>query len=447
LLSQKIINRLSSLFDDKLFRRLLKNASWLSGATFVAGVLGFFSYAITARVLGPASFGIIVVVMTYVTVVDRLLNFQSWQVLIKNGANALKEDDTDRFRRLVKFAALLDLLSAILSTIIAMSLAGVVGAIIGWSEHEVGLAIIYSVTILFHLSGMPTAVLRLYDRFQILAKQKIIMASFNLVGVITVWLLNGNLQAFLLAFALSNIVGNAYLLLMGWLQLKYKSITNIWSSSLSGVRKSEPGIIQFVFYTNVESSVKIIRDFDIFLIKIISSPEAVGLYLMARKIAEAMHMFADSFFHAIYPEYTKLLAAREIIALKNLLKKSSITVGGASVSMWIVFIVLGPLVIPLLFGLAFTKIYLLSVICLIGSVVWAFSQPVAPILYALGHSRDVFMIHILTAITYILLVWWLVNSYDVLGASIAYALFFVLWGGTTSSVTLRRLSSFSWRLK
>ena len=270
------------------------------------------------------------------------------------------------------------------------------------------------------------------------------MATFNLLGVTAAWLLNGEPLHFLLAFALSNIAGNLYLLAMGWWQLNRQKITGVWSAPFADLQHSEPGIWRFVIYTNIESSVKIIRDLDVFLIKIFLSAEAVGLYTMARRIAEALHMIVDSFFHAIYPEFSKMIAMRDIAALRRLVKQSSLSVGAAATILWLGFLVLGPWLVPTIFGTSFTQAYTLAVICMLGNVIWAFSQPVSPILYNLGKARDVFVITTTMATLYILTLIALTSGFGVVGASIAYAGYFLAWSIITVVVTKYRLNAHKW---
>ncbi len=444
MLMKKAMQAIASWFDDHIYLRLLKNASWLTGATFIAGLLGLASITLTARALGATEFGVLIMVMTYATIVDRLFNFQSWQFLIKNGAEALEQNDRSRFRRQVKFSALLDAVSSILSTLVALGFAGIAGLLVGWSDYEINLAMIYSLTILFHLSGMPTGVLRLFNQFQTLAAQKVLMATFNLLGVITAWLLNGEPLHFLLAFALSNIAGNLYLLTMGWRQLNQQRITDVWSTSLTGLQRKEPRIWRFVIYTNVENSAKIIRDLDVFLIKIFLSAEAVGLYALGRRIAEALHMIVDSFFHAIYPEFSKIIALRDMPALRLLVKKASLSVGAAAIFVWLGFISIGPWLIPFVFGPSFAPSYTLAAICMLGSVVWAFSIPISPILYNLGKARDAFVLTLTSIMLYFLALVALTAGLGVTGASVAYTSYFLIWGILTAIVTRYHLNTHKW---
>lgn len=442
------VNRLiSSWFNDSTFIRLIKNASWLSFGTILSGLMGFASIALTARGIGPADFGILVMIMTYAGIVDRLLNFQSWQFLIRNGADALEKNDIVRFQRQVKFSALLDSVSSSLSTIVAVSFAGIAGLFIGWSEHEINLAMAYSITIFFHLSGMPTGVLRLFNQFRAIAVQKIFMAAITLCSIIIAWLYNGNLQHFLLAFALSNIIGNLILLIMGWSQLKFQKILNIWSTPLSGLQSTEPGIWHFVFYSNIESSVKIIRDLDVFLIKIILSSEAVGLYSMARRFADALVMLVDPFYHAVYPEFSKLVASRDKLSLFRLLKKSSLSVGAVASLVWILFLFLGEWIANIVYGTNSDEVSILAALCMIGSVIWAFSQTLTPVLYNMGRAKVLFKIHLVSAILYIIILTPFTMVLGIYGSGIAYALFFITWCMLMFVATRHSMRSLQWEIQ
>ncbi len=92
------LNTLYRWFKDEGFRLLFKNAGTLLSGNMIAWILGLITFAITARILGPTQFGIFVLITTYVTIVDKILNFQSWQALIKYGAEVLEKKNNDSFK-------------------------------------------------------------------------------------------------------------------------------------------------------------------------------------------------------------------------------------------------------------------------------------------------------------------------------------------------------------
>ena len=185
----KNLGRPSHWLKDDLLTRLFKNAAVLFGGNMLASLLGFASLALTARALGVERFGFLVLITTYVAIVDNLVNFQSWQAIIKYGADALEQIHEEDFKSLIKIGFLLDATTAVLATILAASGAWFVGQWRGWDEEIVIMAAMYSFTILFHISGTPTAILRLFDKFNterfepLDFRQRLLFSLPALVGV------------------------------------------------------------------------------------------------------------------------------------------------------------------------------------------------------------------------------------------------------------------------
>ena len=104
---------------DEILRRLLRNAGLLLFGQTTASVLNLIAVAVTARALGPEGFGLLATIQAYAMVWDRLANFQSFEVLIKFGAELLHQVRIDSFKSLVKFTLILDGSSAVAGALLA----------------------------------------------------------------------------------------------------------------------------------------------------------------------------------------------------------------------------------------------------------------------------------------------------------------------------------------
>lgn len=167
---------------DDLFRRLLKNSSQLLGGSIAKSALGFGAVLLAARGLGPEKYGFLALIQAYVTIIDKLVNFQSWQALIKYGADTLEENDPTNFKKLIKFRTFLDAGSALLGTLVAIGVGWVLGV---WGAHSpqfTWLMMGYSGVVLFNLIGTPKAILRLFDRFDVAAIQQVAAGVLRLGG-------------------------------------------------------------------------------------------------------------------------------------------------------------------------------------------------------------------------------------------------------------------------
>jgi O-antigen/teichoic acid export membrane protein len=211
---------------DGLLRKLFKNSAILFSGNIVSSIIGLVSLAITARALGVEQFGYLVLISTYVLIVDKLVNFQSWQAIIKYGADALEHNKKNDFKSLLKFGFILDIGTAVLGTLLAASAAWFIGSWIGWKDEHKLMAAAYSFTILFHISGTPIAILRLFDQFKKTSIQQVYASVFKLVGVTIAFILDAGLWGFLLVWALTDILGKILLVYYARKELITRKIPN-----------------------------------------------------------------------------------------------------------------------------------------------------------------------------------------------------------------------------
>src|SRR3546814_17742117 len=81
---------------DAPLRTRLVNIAHLMSGNLASGLISLAAIALTARALGPASYGILALAIAYVRVVERLVTFQSWQPLIKYGAEVTDPEQIGR---------------------------------------------------------------------------------------------------------------------------------------------------------------------------------------------------------------------------------------------------------------------------------------------------------------------------------------------------------------
>ena len=160
-------------------KKVFKNAGILAGGDIISAILGIFSFGILARSLGVNSLGLFTVVVTYVTLIDKFVNFQSWQSLIKY-CDKIKNDKT-KFDKLLSFGLFIDLISAFVAFIISFFLCEFISLFFDWNPQTINLIKIFSFVILFNIEGTPTAIFRIANKFIIFSKKTIIIALIKLI--------------------------------------------------------------------------------------------------------------------------------------------------------------------------------------------------------------------------------------------------------------------------
>jgi O-antigen/teichoic acid export membrane protein len=199
-----------------------------------------------------------------------------------------------------------------------------------------------------------------------------------------------------------------------------------------------------VFWTNIESSVKILREIDVFIIKLLLSLEAVGLYFAARKISDSVIVATSPIYYAIYPELARFAALNDYRAMRRLIWRSSMIVTAAAASVCVVFLLFGESFLALVVGDAYRSAYSVTALCLFGALVWAAVQALSPAIFSLGMVRSAFTIHIVTACVYIATLAPAIKIGGLAGAGAAYSFLFILWGGMAAfilAVEFRRIES------
>ena len=92
----------------------------------------------------------------------------------------------------IKIGTILDVSTAILGGIIAILIAPTLGKIFNWSNELIICSQIFSITIFSHFSGTPTAILRILNKFNLVAIQKFITAAVKLIVLLIIYFVKNN---------------------------------------------------------------------------------------------------------------------------------------------------------------------------------------------------------------------------------------------------------------
>jgi len=423
-----IRRRVPAWFDDDVFRRLFVNAGKLLSANAVAAGLGLVTTVLTARALGPQNYGILALVLVYQLTVGKLVTFNAWQAIIKFGSETPHADDRTGLRQLVKFGFTLDIVSALVGTVLAMALAGPVVGLLGWDPSVRPLLVLYSVLILFSLSGTPIGVLRLFNRFDLLSYTAVLGAVVRLAGVAWCLLTRQTLYGFVLTYLITGAIGELYQLVASLWVLRKQNVSGIIHQPMRDIRGRFPGIVDYVWTTNVNSTIRMMsREADELVIAALTTPVALGLFKVAKQFALVLPRFLDPLYQSLYPELTRLWAADRKEAFLSLIERTTLLVGGVATVGWVGFILLGSPLTTWTVGAAYSQAYVPAVVYLLALVValWAFA--LQPAMLAVGMPRNSFKAQAAATTLYFVILLPAVQFLGVTGAALAYVLYYLLW--------------------
>lgn len=422
--------RVSGWFRDDLFRRLFLNAGKLLSANIIAAILGLVATILVARALGPESYGVLALLLVYVQTIGTLISFNVWQAFIKYGSEALQANDRVGLCQLIKFGFLLDIGSAIVGTVVAIVLSQFVIAMLGWDSAVQPFLVLYSLLLLFALNGTPTGVLRLFDRFDLLSYTAVLTMSARLTGVVWCLLTRQNLYGFVLCYLIANIFGQLYQICAALLVLRKHNVGRIVFRSLKCFRQRFPGIWDYVWTTNINSTIRMLsRLTDEFVVAALTSPAALGLYKIAKQFSLILSMLVDSCYQSIYPELSRLWAAGNARSFISLVKRTSLLIGGIVLCGWLGFIIFGQWLIVLTVGPAFQEAYSVIVVYMFALVIAACTFSFTPSMLAIGLPKNALKALIASTGVYIVMLPLFVNALGIMGASVSYVGFYFVWSG------------------
>ncbi len=372
-------------FTDGIFRRIFKNAGLMLTGRVTTGLLSLGTLSLAAQGLGVEQFGILILIQTYVLVITALTTFQSWQAVIKYGADCLEGDDTASLQGLVKFTTLLDVAGVVFGSFVGYFAAPYIGPYVGWSDEVISYAQPFSFLVLFTMVATPTGLLRLYDRFDLLAVHTVVTPAVRFIGVGIAAFLSAPFWAYLLAYFIGGVAGGLYLLFLGWREFCRDGRHKGLDFSLRGLTKPHGGIWKFSIFSNLHASLQVVtQHMSTFLVGIVAGPAPAGLFKVGRDVATALTKPAELLNQSIYPEFARLGSRGSWDQFTYLILRGGALAAGAGTALLALAFLFGDPFLVFFFGAPFADAYLALVLLVASAVITISGFPMEPAIYAMG---------------------------------------------------------------
>ncbi len=418
---------LRSVFRDDILRRMLRNVSYLLGGTAGSSFLGLLALALTARALGPELLGVLALIQAYNRLVDRA-RLECWQALIKYGADALENERFDDFRSLLKFGVLLDVSGALFASLFAAFGVYAAGSWFGWSPETTQMASLFSIVILFRATSMPTAVLRLYNRFGIVAAQDVATSAVRLLLVGVAYVAGAGLWAFLLITMGTQILSGVIVTVAGWYVLSREGHRGFLASSCKGITQRCPGIWGFIWSLNLGNLArKSTRELDTLFVGAVVDPAAAGLYHVAKRLGEMLLLAGVPIQQVVYPDIARMWARDEAARFRRTVMQVNVGSGALAVAVLGVIVFHAELLIKLTVGAQFSPAAGPLVLQTLGVSIFLFGIALRPALFSMGLQMKFLQIVTLSTACFYGTLLLGVPAIGIYGASLAHIVYNLVW--------------------
>lgn len=293
---------------DGFWKNLLKNSLWAFLGESIASFIGLIITIILIKKLGSDKYGILVLAQSYMLIMDAVINVQSWKSVIQFGQKSLVKKDYKNLNSYIKLGTILDMSTAVLCCIISFFFPLFLGSIFSWSNEMILCCEIFSITIISHFSGTPTAILRIYDKFHLVALQKFISAIIKLFSLFIVLFYFNETSLILITiiYCITDVIGNLLLVIFAILVLKRKTqIKTIIKSKLPDDRQK---FISFTLWGTLSEIVDVpVNYFDMFIVSLLGT-DYVAVFKVFKQIVAILQKITSPLQQAIMPQFSELKA-------------------------------------------------------------------------------------------------------------------------------------------
>lgn len=404
-----------------ILRRVVANAGMLLGGRTVNAVLSLAYMAIAARALSVSDLGVLVLIQAFAQFLGEVVKFQSWQSILQYGALPVAEGRTKDFQRVLRFTLVLDMASTALGMAV-----GVVGAILfagrlGWSQAEAPAAALYMITIAFMVSATPLGLLRLFDRFDVLARQAALIALIRVIGSGVALLLHAPMEGFLLAWAVGTVGSWLYLAGSAYAELRTRGLLEdfSWRGPLA---HGMPGAWSFAWNTNLTSTLDVaFTHVATLMVGALVGPSQAAFWRVGRQVADAIAKPAKLLTPALYPELARLKAEARLTAMWRLARNVGLLAGGVGMVLLAASVFAGPALLGLVMGKGFAPAAEVMTWQVAAAVIGVFALPLEPMLISLGKPGRAVRVRLIVSAAFLAILPFLVTRFGLIGAGAGLA--------------------------
>jgi len=406
-------------FSDGAFRTMLRNAAYLGSGSAVSALFGLIALSCAGKGMSPELFGALVVIQAYAKAVSDFIKFQTWQFVVQFGTPALEKQNIQRFRDVISFSFALDIASGAIAVLGGMVLLPFLSHALGLDEKSFWLAIVYCTLIPSMTAATPTGILRVFDRFDLIAVQQAIKPFLQAVGSVICYYFDLGFSGFIITWYASNLFGGTLFWWFAARELRARNIQNALTPKLFSTARRIEGAWNFVWTTNFAHTIWAARNScSTVLVGIVLGPVSAGLFKIAMTFFDATGTPAKLLEKSFYPEIMRLDPRTKKPWVLGL--RSALLAGGIGIAVSLLVIIVGKPLINFVFGFKYLEAYDLIQIMLGAIIISMVGFPQESLLFMAGKQRAFLVVQTVSAASYIVLLVAMSHFWGVQGAAFAY---------------------------
>lgn len=393
---------------------VMQNFGWMMASRVLAAVFSLIYLAIVTRTLGVTGFGRFALITGGAQLLANLLAFQTWQIIIQYGVNHLENGDERRLARLYRGAMLLDLLSVVIGVVAGAIILHFFADELGMKPTLARATLIFNAIMLLAMRSTPIGIMRLRGRFSLAAAAESVLPTLRLIGAIIVALVHPTLQAFLIAWAIAELLTGA----AHWYAVHRIGDLRLILREGKGMRaifNDNPGIARYAWTSNFSQSLYVsAKQIPLFLVGGLAGTAAAGAFRLAAQLSRSLTLVAQMISKAAFPEIVRAVRKEGVNRVASVIWESLRAAAAVSATVFVIAVLAGKFVLETVggpdFGAAYHTLLWLTAAACVDLAMVAFE----PIIMAAQRALMVFLAKLAATIA---MVWTAIMLEPVMGAN------------------------------
>ncbi len=417
---------LSKFTQDPLFTKIIRaSGSLLSNNTIALG-LSVVQGIMATRLLGPAGFGLIGVVMAFASTINSIFSFRMSEVVVRYGGEYLSLSDKKSASALLKLACYTEAFVSLTAFIIVIVTAQLAETYLAKTNGVAWMFTVYAIGLLANFNTeTSTGILQITDKIKLQGTINLIQAIFTTVIIVCAFFFNGSIITVLIAYLIGKSILGLGLFITAQAQLN-KRLDKSWFQTPISSLKNKKEIFNFAFSSNISATIiKIFRESELIWVGLFLDTSAVGYYRVAYTITHFLAIPADPLIATTFPEINRLAVEKTWSKLKSFLKKITAFSFAYNILLGAGLILFGRWVISIYSGDEYLNAYPALVALTIGLVFNYILFWNRPLLLALGLPQYPIYVTLIIGLIKLALSFVLIAKYGVVMAGALLAFYYI----------------------
>lgn len=417
---------LSKFTNDPLFTKIIRSSGSLLSNNTIALGLSVIQGIMATRLLGPAGFGLIGVVMAFASTVNSIFSFRMSELVVRYGGEYLNKDDKKSASALIKLASYTEAFVSLIAFLIVILTASFAENYLAKTNDVAWMFTVYAIGLLANFNTeTSTGILQITDKIKLQGTINLIQAILTTIIIAIAFFFEGSIVTVLIAYLVGKSILGLGLFITAQIQLNKRLNKGWFTTSISSL-KNKKEIFNFAFSSNISATIiKVFRESELIWVGLFLDTTAVGYYRVAYTITHFLAIPADPLIATTFPEINRLAVERAWGKLKSFLKKVTAFSFAYNIFLGTCLILFGRFIISIYSGDAYLNAYPALVALTIGLVFNYILFWNRPLLLALGLPQFPVYVTLIVGLIKLALSFVLVAKYGVVAAGALLSFYYI----------------------